>query len=143
MTAPKFEVDVRRDWPLLALLANGFDSHEICRVTGLSLAANRSRTRRMRELTGTRNNAHLVYWALMNDHLAPLPHKRPFATALSPRQIEVVERLAHGDSHDEVGKALFITTPTVRTYIEVAKDKARAVNGTHLVALVWSHDLFV
>ena len=54
---------------------------------------------------------------------------------LSPREQDVLHRLADGKTNEEIGRELSISADTVRTYIRRAMQKLEADNRTHAVAI--------
>lgn len=54
---------------------------------------------------------------------------------LSPREIEVVERLANGKCPGEIAFELGIAEGTVAGYVRRAKRKLRAENTSHIIGL--------
>jgi DNA-binding NarL/FixJ family response regulator len=61
--------------------------------------------------------------------------------SLSQREREVLRLLADGMSNDEIGKELFISPETVRTYVRKAMDKLDADTRTQAVAKALRHSL--
>jgi two-component system, NarL family, response regulator DesR len=57
------------------------------------------------------------------------------ATPLSDRESEVLQHLAHGLTTDRVGKELYLSPATVRSYAENAMHKLGAHNRVHAVAI--------
>ena len=55
-------------------------------------------------------------------------------TPLSPREAQVLQHLAHGLTTEGVGKELFLSPATVRSYAENAMRKLDANNRVHAVA---------
>jgi DNA-binding NarL/FixJ family response regulator len=66
---------------------------------------------------------------------ASLLADRTPATPLSDRESEVLQHLAHGLTTDGVGKELFLSPATVRSYAEHAMHKLGAHNRVHAVAI--------
>jgi DNA-binding NarL/FixJ family response regulator len=61
--------------------------------------------------------------------------------ALSRRERDVLRLLADGRSNEEIGKELFISPETVRTYVRKAMDKLDADTRTQAVATALRHSL--
>jgi DNA-binding NarL/FixJ family response regulator len=59
----------------------------------------------------------------------------PRDTALTERECEVLELLADGLSHEQIGERLQISSETVRTHLGKARERLGAENRTHAVAL--------
>jgi two-component system, NarL family, response regulator DesR len=57
------------------------------------------------------------------------------ATPLSERESQVLQHLAHGLTTERVGKELFLSPATVRSYAENAMHKLGAHNRVHAVAI--------
>ena len=57
------------------------------------------------------------------------------ATPLSERESQVLQHLAHGLTTENVGKELFLSPATVRSYAENAMRKLGAHNRVHAVAI--------
>ncbi|WP_343080946.1 LuxR family transcriptional regulator [Ostreiculturibacter nitratireducens] len=68
----------------------------------------------------------------------PLP-----ATALSPREVDVLTLLATGHSRAHAAESLGISEHTLRVYIESARRKLGAANTTHAVACALTRGLLV
>jgi DNA-binding NarL/FixJ family response regulator len=67
---------------------------------------------------------------------ASLVAPRPAATTpLSGRESQVLQHLAHGLTTEAVGKELFLSPATVRSYAENAMHKLEAGNRVHAVAI--------
>ncbi len=67
---------------------------------------------------------------------ASLVERRPAAaTPLSEREFQVLQHLAHGLTTERVGKELFLSPATVRSYAENAMRKLEAHNRVHAVAI--------
>jgi len=60
---------------------------------------------------------------------------------LSPREREVLGRLAAGDDADRIAAALFISTQTVRSHVQRALDKLEVHSRAEAVALLLDHEL--
>lgn len=56
------------------------------------------------------------------------------ATALTAREVEVLERLAHGDSNEAIAAALFLSRATVKTHLVHIYDKLGVTSRTAAVA---------
>jgi DNA-binding CsgD family transcriptional regulator len=63
------------------------------------------------------------------------PDKRGRAWTLSPREREVLSRLAEGRTIPEIADELVLSPLTVRTHVRNAKDKLRARTTAHAVAI--------
>jgi DNA-binding NarL/FixJ family response regulator len=61
--------------------------------------------------------------------------------SLNPRERDVLRLLADGRSNEEIGKELFISPETVRTYVRKAMDKLDADTRTQAVAKALRHSL--
>jgi DNA-binding CsgD family transcriptional regulator len=61
--------------------------------------------------------------------------KRGRAWSLSPREREVLSRLAEGRTIPEIAEELILSPLTVRTHVRNAKDKLRARTTAHAVAI--------
>ena len=61
------------------------------------------------------------------------PHKQ--ATALSRRQVEVLQRIADGQTNGQIAAALNITERTVKFHVTTLMRKLEADNRAHAVAL--------
>jgi DNA-binding NarL/FixJ family response regulator len=59
----------------------------------------------------------------------------PVAAGLSDRESQVLQHLAHGLTTEGVGKVLFLSPATVRSYAENAMRKLDARNRVHAVAI--------
>jgi DNA-binding NarL/FixJ family response regulator len=71
-----------------------------------------------------------------------LLHRRSMAApvhiALSPREREVLARVAAGDTDDDTARHLGISRTTVRSHVENLEQKLHAKNRPHLIHLAWS-----
>lgn len=63
--------------------------------------------------------------------------------SLSPREVDALTLLAHGQSRARVARALSISEHTLRVYIESARYKLGAANTTHAIARATSMGLIV
>ena len=66
---------------------------------------------------------------------AELGRRHVTAPLLSERESEVLQHLANGLTTERVGKALFLSPATVRSYVENAIRKLGADNRVHAVAI--------
>ncbi len=75
----------------------------------------------------------LVYPHAVPDGEAPAaPSRQP----LTPRELEVVQRLALGESGAQIAGVLFLSPATVRTHVQNAMGKLGARTRAQLIALV-------
>lgn len=63
------------------------------------------------------------------------PQRRGRAWALSPREREVLTRLAEGRTVPEIAEELVLSPLTIRTHVRNAKDKLSARTTAHAVAI--------
>jgi DNA-binding CsgD family transcriptional regulator len=61
--------------------------------------------------------------------------------SLSPREREIVKRLADGEPQKAIAAALGIAVRTVEVYTQRAREKLQARTVTHLV-VIWSRVVF-
>lgn len=59
----------------------------------------------------------------------------PMSSDLTPREREVLNLIAEGESYKGVGNALVITQKTVESHLAVIRHKLGARNSAHAVAL--------
>jgi DNA-binding CsgD family transcriptional regulator/ketosteroid isomerase-like protein len=64
-----------------------------------------------------------------------LPRERGRAATLSPREREILSRLAEGGTIPEIADELVLSPLTVRTHVRNAKDKLHARTTAHAVAI--------
>src|SRR5262252_270954 len=67
-------------------------------------------------------------------HLAAKLAERLSGDALSPREVEVLQRMAVGKSNKEIGAELFISEGTVKTHLKSIFSKLDVVSRTEAVA---------
>ena len=67
-------------------------------------------------------------------HLAAKLAERVSGEALSPREVEVLQRMAAGKSNKEIGAELFISEGTVKTHLKSIFSKLDVVSRTEAVA---------
>jgi DNA-binding NarL/FixJ family response regulator len=67
-------------------------------------------------------------------HLAAKLAERVSGEALSPREVEVLQRMAAGKSNKEIGAELFISEGTVKTHLKSIFNKLDVVSRTEAVA---------
>lgn len=65
----------------------------------------------------------------------PAPVPDPRLSLLSERELEVLIRIGHGDTNDEIAVALFISPATSRTYVSRILGKLGARDRTELAVL--------
>lgn len=66
---------------------------------------------------------------------APRLTPDPRLSMLSGRELEVLERIGHGDTNDEIARALFLSPATARTYVSRILTKLGARDRTELAVL--------
>jgi DNA-binding CsgD family transcriptional regulator len=132
-----YEVDTLR------ALARGDRIPEIAHAQGRSYGTVRRRVGKLLEATGTCNHASLVWWAVSTHVIPPPRGKMSDRFTLPARQLQVVELIAHGCTHAQVGRQLYLDAATVRTYLERSRKTASARTTAHLIALCWKFDLLV
>lgn len=67
--------------------------------------------------------------------------ERPFLLSLSPRESQVLRLAASGLTADLMARRLKLSERTVREYLSSARQKMRADNTTHAVAVAIQHGL--
>jgi DNA-binding CsgD family transcriptional regulator len=65
---------------------------------------------------------------------APVKAKRVLSEPLSPREVEVLQQLATGRSNQEIAKALFVATGTVKAHLNHIFRKLEATSRLQAVA---------
>ena len=55
--------------------------------------------------------------------------------ALTPREVEVLEALAQGESSRATGARLYLSEETIKSHRKNINGKLKARNGTHAVAI--------
>lgn len=63
------------------------------------------------------------------------PRPDPRLSLLSEREMEVLVRVGHGDSNEEIGAALFLSPATARTYVSRILGKLGARDRTELAVI--------
>ena len=63
------------------------------------------------------------------------------AAALSPRELEVVQAVAHGLTNTEICTQLFLSLGTVKTHLGSVQSKLGLTNRVQVAAWAWKHDL--
>lgn len=74
----------------------------------------------------------------MMDRIARLPTRRstePQLAGLTERELEILSHVGMGLSNEEIGKALFLSPQTARTYVSRLMSKLNARNRSQLVVL--------
>ncbi|MBO3085468.1 response regulator [Cellulomonas fengjieae] len=66
---------------------------------------------------------------------SPPPAPHPRLGTLSERELEVLERVGHGDTNDEIAVALFLSPATARTYVSRILTKLDARDRTELAII--------
>jgi DNA-binding NarL/FixJ family response regulator len=69
------------------------------------------------------------------------PHASRFARRLTKREYEVLELMAEGLQHDEIGQRLFISPKTVATHVEHILHKLGARGRAQAIAIAYHHRL--
>ena len=73
--------------------------------------------------------------AFLHAAVDPAPDQAPFAEELTPREVEVLERLAEGLANKAIALRLGISDQTVKFHIASIIGKLGATNRTHAVRL--------
>jgi PAS domain S-box-containing protein len=93
------------------------------------------------QVTGRR----LVLFVIMHAEVETSVEKRDAAASgsqsLSPREREIVEQIARGESGEEIAARLGLSPETVRTHVRNAKEKLEARNRAQLVAIALAQGL--
>lgn len=66
---------------------------------------------------------------------APPPVEDPRLAVLSAREREVLQRIGHGDSNEEIARALYLTPASARTYVSRILAKVGARDRTELAII--------
>ena len=72
-----------------------------------------------------------------------IPERDPRLALLSERELEVLIRVGHGDSNDEIAAALFLSPATSRTYVSRILAKLHARDRTELAVIAHRSGLIV
>ena len=93
------------------------------------------------QVTGRR----LVLFVVMHAEVERSVEKRDDVASgsqsLSPREREIVEQVARGESGEEIAARLGLSPETVRTHVRNAKEKLEARNRAQLVAIALAQGL--
>jgi len=73
------------------------------------------------------------------EHLRP--HPNAVGSNLTPRELDVIHRLAEGESTDEIAAALFLSVHTVRNHVANLLNKLHARSRLEAVAIATRHGL--
>jgi DNA-binding NarL/FixJ family response regulator len=65
----------------------------------------------------------------------PPPQPDPLLARLTERELAVLARVGHGDTNDEIGRALYISPATARTYVSRLLGKLHARDRTALAVI--------
>jgi DNA-binding NarL/FixJ family response regulator len=79
--------------------------------------------------------------------IATNPHQQtsdrgPFSR-LSPRELQVLQLVARGESNAEIGRQLYVTEATVKTYMGRLLTKLSARDRLHAVVLAYDHGILI
>lgn len=67
--------------------------------------------------------------------MTALIKEKNLTTNLSPRELEILEKLPTGDSVVEIAKQLFISESTMKTHLQAIYRKLQATNRVHAIAI--------
>ncbi|WP_033339633.1 response regulator transcription factor [Catenuloplanes japonicus] len=89
---------------------------------------------------------HAMFAPVVSTHLVdvlkrPVPKKEALPDGLTPREAEVLGRLAGGGTNAEIAAALFVTEATIKTHINNAFAKIGARNRTEAAGYATRHGL--
>jgi PAS domain S-box-containing protein len=126
---------VRRDW--VVLLRDGFVSgdRELLRPDGRSVRVQFAAAQE--RITGK----DLVLWVVLESRLRPMRCPRPGecdGTLLTPRELEVVSRIAMGQRVHEIADELVLSPSTIQTHVRRSMAKLEARSQAQLVAIAIS-----
>ncbi len=65
----------------------------------------------------------------------PSPHSSSFRLQLTKREIEVLQLIADGLINKQIAQRLYVSPETVKSAIEVIREKLSATNRTHAACI--------
>jgi PAS domain S-box-containing protein len=135
LVAPEQWNRVRRDW--VVLLREGFVSgdRDLLRPDGRSVRVQYAAAHE--RITGK----DLVLWVVLESRLRPMRCLRPGkcdGTQLTPRELEVVSRIAMGQRVHEIAGELVLSPSTIQTHVRRSMAKLDARSQAQLVAIAIS-----
>jgi DNA-binding CsgD family transcriptional regulator len=125
---------------ILNLFALGFNGAEISDYLGIPVMTLRARLLRLRDKFKARNLSNLIWRALNDEVIEPIPLWAPLN--LTPVELEIIEPVAQGLTQHEIGRDFFVTGAAILKRINVAKNRNGAFTTHHLVAMWYSQDCY-
>ncbi|NMO51993.1 helix-turn-helix transcriptional regulator [Actinoplanes sp. TBRC 11911] len=119
-------------------MADGLSNIDIAANAGTHLDAVKYASRTLFRKLQARDRAHAVAIAYRRGILTPEPPVAPMATReLTYREAQVLERMADGQQNADIGRDLYISEDTVKTYARRLFHTFGARNRAHAVALAF------
>lgn len=133
------EVDIA----LVRLVGLGYTSLEAGKKLGLVRWATRSRIVRLKHLTGTSTQAHLVWW-MLNEYLMWYDPRRRFESKKPDQlKLDLIQMVAQGHSQEEICQKLYLTPGGYDRRIRDARRMTNTKSTAHLVAICWTKDWII
>lgn len=142
MPAPRRNVLLPHDMPILAGLARGHSAAQIAAAVGNPIGTVRNRQLHLRRRIGARCSAHAVALAYQHGWMARLQHEAIGREAtLSPRQLEVLRLVADGLTIPQIARTLGLSYHSVQTHLSRTYAALGVVCAPHAVAIAYQHGL--
>jgi DNA-binding NarL/FixJ family response regulator len=129
-----------REVQVLAGITRGKSNKELATDLGLSEMAVKTHVHRVLTRAGkSPNRAAVVSWGYRNGYLQGLSKEKTEADVpkMTNRELEVLQGVVHGWDNAYIGRRIFLTEDTIKTYVRRLFKKWGADNRAHLTALAW------
>lgn len=128
-----------REVQVLAGITRGKTNGQIATDLGLSELTIKTHVARiLKRAGGSANRSALVTWGYRKGYLQGLSAEfKGTAPVMTNRELEVLQGVVHGWDNAYIGRRLFLTEDTIKTYVARLLRKWGAANRQHLTAFAW------
>lgn len=132
------------DREIVYLLGLGYTAVKVAKKREVTVYAIYQRLKRLFDLSGTHNQAHLVYWMLDKEYInySPIRGKRRLPKP-PDFKLAVVELIARGHTQEAIGRKLSLSPWGVDRRAREVRAVLHCKTQAQMVAICWTEDWIV